>query len=257
MPETLLTPSSIKLFGRLLKGLNFTNDTFPFGGNYFLQRQLAAIGTINLTASTQGGSSTVTVTSVSGLANGQSVTGDPAIIPGGATIANVPPIKNPDVDPTFDLSTPALQTSPGTQIIVNTGPANFARIYAFSFEGAIYSLPRPTLFLVHGTGLTIDADNWRGNRSSLDQSGVIAREWEFSGDKKLSYWEYEKGDFSIRLDTEAGPFDQILLAAALRSGADMADRSGQGLGIRSGQGLDVRSGQGLDVRSGQGLRTGR
>ena len=61
-------------------------------------------------------------------------------------------------------------------------------------------------------------------------SGVVAREWEFrvsrwdNGD--FRYWEYEKGDFSIRLDTEAGPFEQILLAAALRAGADMADRSG-------------------------------
>ena len=42
----------------------------------------------------------------------------------------------------------------------------------------------------------------------------------------MRYWEYEKGDFSLRLDTEAGPFEQILLAAALRAGADVADRSG-------------------------------
>jgi hypothetical protein len=68
----------------------------------------------------------------------------------------------------------------------------------------------------------------------LDQSGVIAREWEFAGDKALTYWEYEKGDFSIRLDMEAGPFEQILLMAALRAGADMADRA---TGIRSGASL--------------------
>jgi len=47
------------------------------------------------------------------------------------------------------------------------------------------------------------------------------------------YWEYEKGDFSIRFDTEAGPFDDILLSAALRGGADMADRASD-TGIRSG-----------------------
>ena len=63
---------------------------------------------------------------------------------------------------------------------------------------------------------------------------MIAREWEFSGDDNLSYWEYEKGDFSIRLDMEAGPFEQILLMAALRAGADMADRA---TGIRSGASL--------------------
>ena len=138
---------------------------------------------------------------------------------------------------------------------------NVARIYAFAFEGSIYTLPRPTMFLVHGPGADVDSTQAaKGNHTSLDESGVVAREWEFAAtDNKgdgpdLRMWEYEKGDFSVRLDSEAGPFEDILLGAALRSGAD---RSGQGLEIRSGQGLDVRSGQGLDVRSGQGLRTGR
>ena len=77
----------------------------------------------------------------------------------------------------------------------------------------------------------------------MEQSGVAAREWDFSGPTAynpfanappyppvpnpldLFYWEYEKGDFSIRFDTEAGPFEQILLVAMLRAGADMADRA--------------------------------
>lgn len=242
MPETLMTPSSIKMYGRLLKSLQFKNDTFPFGGDYFLQRQLSAFGTITITATTVAGNATVTVNSTSGLAVGQGVTGDPAIIPAGATIAAIgaPPAK------TFDLSVPAAAAAQNIVIIVNTGPASFARIYAFSFEGAIYTLPRPALFLVHGTGIPVDADSWHGNRSSLDESGVIAREWEFSGDKKdLSYWEYEKGDFSVRLDTDAGPLEQILLVAALR-GADMADRSGASL---SGASLGVRSGASLNGAS--------
>lgn len=234
MVETLLTPSSIKLYGRLVKSLQFKNDTFAFGGDYFLQRQLAAIGTITLTAVTNA-TPMVTVDSNSGLRVGQVVSGDGAIIPAAVTIAAVPSAApHASSRTTFDLSAPALVASPGTVIIVNTGPANFARIYAFSFEGAIYSLPRPSMFLVHGTGFTIDADNWKGGRSSLEQSGVIAREWEFSGDDNLSYWEYEKGDFSVRLDMEAGPFEQILLMAALRAGADMADRA---TGIRSGASL--------------------
>ena len=32
-----------------------------------------------------------------------------------------------------------------------------ARIYAFSFEGAFYNLPRPAIFLVHGPGKKIGA----------------------------------------------------------------------------------------------------
>ena len=77
----------------------------------------------------------------------------------------------------------------------------------------------------------------------MDTSGVIAREWEFAANNKdMFYWEYEKGDFSIRFDTEAGPFEQILLAAALRVGADIADRGGASL---SGASLGVRSGASL------------
>jgi hypothetical protein len=99
-----------------------------------------------------------------------------------------------------------------------------ARIYGFSFEGTYYGLPRPSIFLIHGPGTP--AGNWATN-STMEQAGVAAREWDFSGNElqDIAYWEYEKSDFSIRLDPEAGPLEQILLAAALRTGADMADRA--------------------------------
>jgi hypothetical protein len=164
MPETLLTPSSIKLFGRRVTDLSFTNHTTAGpGNNNFLQEQLAA--------------------------------------------------NNPQ----------------------------FARIYGFSFEGAYYALPRPAMFLVHGNGnLVGDWDT--GLPSTLDQSGVAAREWDFSGNtgaQDIYYWEYEKGDFSIRLDSEAGPLEQILLMATLRAGADRADRSGMSLSGMSVSGMSV------------------
>ena len=41
----------------------------------------------------------------------------------------------------------------------------------------------------------------------------------------LFFWEYEKGDFSLRLDTEAGPFGADPARSGVR-GADMGDRSG-------------------------------
>jgi len=251
MPETLLTPSSVKLFGRVMNSLVFTNDTYSFGGNYFLQRQLAAVGTISQLGSTVAGSPTVTVPSTSGLHVGNAVSGGLAgttIIPAGAVIANVAQ-RVAHVAPSFDMSLNAAATSAATPVVVTTGPANFGRIYAFSFEGALYSMPKPALFLVHGPGIPIDPDNWKAGRSSVDESGVIAREWEFAGSDSLVYWEYEKGDFSLRLDTEAGPFEQILLAASLRSGADRADRSGAGAEVRSGAGAEVRSGAGAEVRS--------
>jgi hypothetical protein len=164
MPETFLTPSSIKLFGRPMTGLTYANNTNPGpGNNNFLQEQLAG--------------------------------NDP----------------------------------------------KFARIYGFSFEGAYYALPRPALFLVHGDGLVVG--NWDNTLpSTLDQSGVAGREWDFSGHagaQDIYYWEYEKGDFSIRLETEAGTFEQILLMATLRAGADRADRSGMSVSGMSVSGMSV------------------
>jgi hypothetical protein len=175
MTETLLTPSSIKLYGRLLNDLQYNYDatTVTIGDNNFLQKQLfSAFG---------GAAAPVTC---------------------------------------------------------------FARIYAFSFEGAIYSLPKPSIFIVHGKGNQIDFGNKL--RTTTDMSGVVAREWEFSYGKDLVYWEYEKGDFSLRLDTEAGPLEQILLAAAVR-GADMGDRSGANLGIRSGANVSGANVSGANV----------
>jgi hypothetical protein len=117
---------------------------------------------------------------------------------------------------------------------------HFARIYGFSYQGHFYTLAKPAVFLVHGEGLALfkgaepaSAARAGGHagRTTLDESGVLAREWEFAAqdaDKgDLSYWEYEKGDFLVRLDIDSGPLDQILLAAsvststALTSGEDL------------------------------------
>jgi hypothetical protein len=82
--------------------------------------------------------------------------------------------------------------------------ARFARIYAFSFEGQYYVLPKPAIFLVHGDGVAAD-----------DVPGVAAKDWNLLSDIKA--WSYDKGDFSIRLDIETGPLDNILLEEALKS----------------------------------------
>ena len=61
---------------------------------------------------------------------------------------------------------------------------------------------------------------------AVDESGVAAASWDFLED--VMYWEYDKGDFSIRFDIETGPLEQILLEAAMTtekrqyySGADL------------------------------------
>jgi hypothetical protein len=189
MPETLLTPSSIKLFGRVVKSLEYKNDTAGggLGDNKFLQRQLEA--------------------------NGEN-------------------------------------------------PPKLARIYAFSFEGSFYSLPRPPIFLVHGNGTPVG--NW-SHPSTPDQSGVAGMEWQFSGNwdprspnnsapgpHDLYSWEYEKGDFSLRMDLEAGPFEQILLEMALRGGAGVSGAGVSGAGV-SGAGVSGAGVSGAGV-SGAGVR---
>jgi hypothetical protein len=182
MPETLLTPSGIKLYGRAVDGLTLAPPQggwaalgYP-GTTQFLKAQLAAAG------------------------------------------------------------------------------AQLARIYGFSFEGHYYDLPKPAIFLVHTAGIAVDQP--RRDRSDVDTSGVIARDWEFASNSAanpdLKYWEYDKGDFSIRLDIETGPFEQILLEAALRGGSTLSS----GADLRS-SGADLRS-SGADLRiSGADLRSRR
>lgn len=132
--------------------------------------------------------------------------------------------------------------------------ARLARIFAFSFEGTMYDLARPSLFLVQGTGHDVDAPLPTGNKSRLarapgriSRTGVGWQDGDFAMDMRV--WIYDKGDFSMRLNIETGSFDHILLDAELdqetwaSGGRSGSGRSGSG---RSGSG---RSGSG---RSGSG-----
>jgi len=128
--------------------------------------------------------------------------------------------------------------------------ARLARIFAFSYEGYMYELARPSLFLVHGPGDDPDApapgnpDLQRLARSPgrIVRTGVGRQSGEFSMDIKV--WVYDRSDFSMRLDVETGTFEHILLDAELDEEAESSEgRSGSG---RSGSG---RSGSG---RSGSG-----
>ena len=136
-----------------------------------------------------------------------------------------------------------------------------ARIYGFSFEGHNYTLPKPAVFLVHTEGTEVIVhgpeafaqDTTGGGHTTLDASGVIARDWEFAASdpkaRDLRMWEYDKGDFSIRLDIQTGTFEEVLLEATLRGGSDYSS----GADLRS-SGADLRS-SGADLRiSGADLR---
>lgn len=104
---------------------------------------------------------------------------------------------------------------------LNAAGAQLARIYGFSFEGHYYDLPKPVIMLVHGPGeqittpppVVVPPVGPGAPGPTVDQAGEAARGWEFSAD--LVYWEYEKSDFSMRLDVEGGTLEQILLEARL------------------------------------------
>jgi hypothetical protein len=259
MAETLLTPSSIKLYGRVMTGIAFTNNTTPFGGNFFLQRQLAINSLSDITSSTivAGALSTVSTLLPAGIINNLTVGMAVVETGAGGHLGSNTVITSVDVaGNAIGIYPPA--TAPGAAVSFTASiTPTLARIYSFSSEGAYFELPRPPVFLVHGPGRPVG--NWMYN-SSLDQAGVAARDWEFSGNHRqnepigpnaLVYWEYEKGDFSLRLDLDAGPFEQILLQMALRSSAGVSGAGVSGAGV-SGAGVSGAGVSGAGV-SGAGV----
>ena len=108
--------------------------------------------------------------------------------------------------------------------------ARLARIYGFSYEGHYYDLTSPAIFLVHGEGVDPEAPRLAAARvarapADADLTGVAGRTGSFSEDMKV--WSYDKGDFSLRMDVETGPFEEILLEAELAAEEMQGYYSGQ------------------------------
>jgi hypothetical protein len=269
MVETLLTPSSIKLFGRVMAGITIDSSTLGqsgyLGANKFLRHQLtsynnsitvsgtATNGNVNLPVSMELDIANLfaTLTNASTQIPVSDTTGG-TIIPANTTCYVT--VASGAVSLTLSNAATVSGKKPVVIPVVlqYSFPPTLARIYAFSFEGAFFQLPRPALFLVHGPGIPVG--NWDNSPSTMDQAGVAGREWDFSGNKYVTdvvYWEYEKGDFSFRLDLEAGPFEQILLQMALRSGAGVSGAGVSGAGV-SGAGVSGAGVSGAGV-SGAGV----
>lgn len=125
-----------------------------------------------------------------------------------------------------------------------------ARIYNFAYEGELYQLPKPTIFLVYGEGTSPEGAIFKnsnaGNSTTVDETGTASRHWFFEDDIKM--WVYEKSAMTIRFDLATGSFEDILLEATLATMSRMAGRSGE-LAARSGE-LAARSGE-LASRSGE------
>ena len=111
-----------------------------------------------------------------------------------------------------------------------------ARIYGFSFEGHYYDLAKPAIFLVHGGGHDPEAIRPGRQRYSrapadADRTGVASQAGSYSDDIRV--WSYDKNDFSIRLDTETGTFEEILLEAEMRTDKLSGTYSGMDARIRT------------------------
>ncbi len=159
MPETLLSPSQIKLFGREFGGFTLNKgDLTKLGKNNFLYEQ----------------------------------------------------IQDPD--------------------------ARLARIYAFAYEGVLYFLPKPYIFLVHKAGQQVIEPSRYDDLSAeqkaagatIDHWGVVAKIDRFADD--VFVWNYDKEDFSLRIDIVSGPLSEIALEPAMAgdsstSRADMTSRA--------------------------------
>jgi hypothetical protein len=278
MAETLLTPSSIKLYGRVMTGIaidasSLTNQAGQLGANRFLRNQLVPGPiTVYFSGWPTTGSPTVKGDPTSippDLINAISLLGPnpPIGITDSASGTYIPTSTNCTVAVTYTpegavdtiiltLSANATKTAdpkkPSVSLVLQVYfSPTIARIYSFSFEGAYYQLPRPALFLVHGPGTPVG--NWVAN-STMDQAGVVGREWDFSGNgfpTDLVSWEYEKGDFSLRLDLDAGPFEQILLQTSVRAGVGVSGAGVSGAGV-SGAGVSGAGVSGAGV-SGAGV----
>lgn len=102
--------------------------------------------------------------------------------------------------------------------LVGEKDPKFARIYGFSFEGVFFQLPEPVILLVHGKGEDAFAASGTFARAPLEpsKSGVASAEFQMADDIKV--WEYDKADYTIRMDLMTGMFEQVLLDVYFAAG---------------------------------------
>lgn len=130
-------------------------------------------------------------------------------------------LKVSDNDPDDEFRLPRKGSNNFLKQQIRNGDVALARIYAFSFEGCLYELNRPSIFLVHGSGqdpdlpepTTEDYKRLARSPGRLSRTGLGRHSGSFSKDMRV--WAYDKGDFSMRLDVETGTLENILLGAEL------------------------------------------
>lgn len=113
---------------------------------------------------------------------------------------------------------------------LSSDEARLARIMSFSYQNQMFDLARPAIFLVHGEGTQVEFINegatnpattfLRRMPTFTDRTGVAGQQGSFA--PNICVWLYDRADFTIRLDTETGTFERVLLETELggvRSGS--------------------------------------
>ena len=104
--------------------------------------------------------------------------------------------------------------------------ARLARISSFSYQNEMFDLAKPAIFLVHGDGTTVEFSRQSGSGGVVlrksppytELSGMVGQKGSFA--PEISMWIYDRADFTVRLDSETGSFDQVLLAYELGGPVD-------------------------------------
>ena len=160
----------------------------------------------------------------------------------------------PAAAPNVEVHSQALGANRFLRDQLESSNAQLARIYGFSYEGVYYDLPVPAIFLVHGPGAIAErqhagaTDRWGTRPDTTDRTGVGAEKHSFSED--IMVWSYDKGDFSIRMDVETGPLEQILLEAELAFEAAQAQQSGARVSGARARGARARGARAAGARVG-------
>jgi hypothetical protein len=184
--ESLLTASAVKLYGRVIRGLNIDVDDArnELGANRFLREQLEADSDSDgkyappRLARIYGFSYFGRYTALSRpaifLIHGK---GHPAAPRATAVVQNV-------------------EEQPGT-LAIDPKPGPEAEDKPeLPFERADFRDPDTSARYATGP-------------NSVDFSGQAVKCCEFSSDIRV--WEYDRGDFSLRLDIDSGPLERILI----------------------------------------------
>jgi hypothetical protein len=185
----------------------------------------------------------------------------------GRVLEDIAIVKKPG-----DRHNPFTQPRKGTpsqiELQLLSDDSRFARIYAFSYEGVFYELPRPVVFLVHGPGVDASEGSKGGeaggdgprdpNRARAPGNpsliGTSAADFQHADDVKV--WSYDQADYTIRMDMDIGMFEQVLLDAVIGGspGTDVSGMNARGMNARgmNARGMNARgmNARGMNARGG-------